>query len=183
MPSPEPADLQFLRLWLGGTGDGDRFLDGAEKYTWEIPQGSLRSEEKALEKDLLTLNGITKEQDFVTKRLSQTLLDFLTWLRLRMPSQKPVSAPAPHQSTPFRKIIDPNSGVMHYSERRLLKFNNILISVVGAILPIVAIVGLYFIKSEGGRIGAMAGFTLVFAIVIATFTEARRLEVAAATAA
>ena len=50
-------------------------------------------------------------------------------------------------------------------------------------MPIVAIVALYFIDSVGGRIGTMAGFTTAFALVLATCTNARRLEIAASTAA
>lgn len=50
-------------------------------------------------------------------------------------------------------------------------------------MPVLSIVALYFIKTVGGRIGAMAGFTIVFAIVLATLTNARRLEIAASTAA
>jgi hypothetical protein len=72
---------------------------------------------------------------------------------------------------------------MHYSQEGLLKFNNMLISVIGTAMPIVSIVALYFIKTEGGRISAMAGFTILFAFVLATCTNARRLEIAASTAA
>jgi len=50
-------------------------------------------------------------------------------------------------------------------------------------MPILSIVALYFIKTEGGRIGAMAGFTILFALVLATCTNAGRLEIAASTAA
>jgi hypothetical protein len=38
-------------------------------------------------------------------------------------------------------------------------------------------------ETEGGRIGAMAGFTIAFALVLAVFTNARRLEIAASRAA
>jgi hypothetical protein len=71
----------------------------------------------------------------------------------------------------------------HYSDNTLLKVNNIVVSVAGAAMPVLAIVALYFVKTEGGRLGAMAGFTIVFALVLAVCTDARRLEIAAATAA
>jgi hypothetical protein len=99
------------------------------------------------------------------------------------PSGKGPEKTTDQSNAPFRKAIDPDSGIQHYSEQRLLKINNILISVLGAAMPIVAIVALYFVKTEGGRLGAMAGFTVVFALLLAIFTNARRLEIAAATAA
>lgn len=183
MPSPEPADLRFLREWLGGIGEGDNFLHGNEEYTWNLPASSPPREHKFLEKDLMTIHSALEEQDIFSKILSSSLLDFWNWLRPCTSPNDISQAPTGQQSMAFQKAIDPDSGILHYSEGRLLRFNNILISVLGAALPILAIVALYFIKTEGGRIGAMAGFTVVFALALAIFTNARRLEIAAATAA
>jgi hypothetical protein len=62
-----------------------------------------------------------------------------------------------------------------------MKIINILISVLGAVMLVLAIVALYSIKTDGGRLGAMAGFTIVFALMLAVFTNARRLETMAGT--
>jgi hypothetical protein len=183
MPAPEQADLRFLRGWLGGIGEGDNFLQGHEEYTWQLPSKCSPQEQKALDRDLMTVHQAVAEQDIFSKILSSSLLDLWNWVRSYRSSDKTWQTNAGQQGPAFQKTIDPDSGILHYSEERLLKFNNILISVISATLPIVSIVALYFIETVGGRIGAMAGFTIAFALVLAVFTNARRLEIAASTAA
>jgi hypothetical protein len=182
LASPESADLRFLRQWLGGIGDGENFLNGSEEYTWDLPSSSSPQEHKVLEKDLLTIHTSIEEQDVFSKIMSSSLLDLWNWLR-SCDSYKRYKTQPGKQSANLQKSIDPQSGILHYSENALLKVNNIIISVVGAAMPVIAIVALYFIKTEGGRIGAMAGFTILFALVLAVCTNARRLEIAASTAA
>lgn len=46
-----------------------------------------------------------------------------------------------------------------------------------------SIVGLYFVHSDGARLGMIAAFTVLFALSMALFTNARRAETFAATAA
>lgn len=183
LSSPQSADLRFLREWLGGIGEGENFLNGSEEYTWDLPSGSSRQEHKFLEKDLLTIHTPIEEQDVFSKIMSSSLLDLWNWLRSCASSSKRYKTQIGGQSDNFQKSIDPQSGILHYSEGALLKVNNIIISVVGAAMPVIAIVALYFIKTEGGRIGAMSGFTILFALVLAVCTNARRLEIAASTAA
>jgi hypothetical protein len=183
LSSPEPADLRFLREWLGRIGEGENFLTGSEEFTWELPSSSSPREHKVLEKDLITVHRPVEEQDMFSKLLSSSLLDLWTWMRSCTSANKKNLHYSRSQGHDFQKSIDPGSGILHYSESSLLKINNIFISVVGAAMPIVAIVALYFIKTEGGRLGATAGFTILFALVLAVCTNARRLEIAASTAA
>ncbi|KAG9744648.1 hypothetical protein KCU73_g8084, partial [Aureobasidium melanogenum] len=177
IPSPQPEDVKFLRDWLKRSGGGANFLHGSEELTWSLPRNSSTSEKRFLDKDLLTLHIIPDEQDAFSKALSSSLLSL--WNFLRTFRWNPTSS----EDARFEKTIDSDDGIMHYSQEGLLKFNNMLISVIGAAMPIVSIVALYFIKTEGGRIGAMAGFTILFAFVLATCTNTRRLEIAASTAA
>lgn len=53
---------------------------------------------------------------------------------------------------------------------------------VAAILFLGAIFGLYFVRSDGVRLGMVAAFTLAFALSVAALTNAKRSEVFAATA-
>ncbi|KAJ8106799.1 hypothetical protein OPT61_g9302 [Boeremia exigua] len=183
MPAPEQADLRFLRGWLDGIGEGDGFLEGNEAFTWQLPSKDPQQNHKALERDMMRLHKASAEQDIFSRVLSSSLLDLWAWMRSFPSSETMGSMSAAHQGPTFRKTIDPDSGILHYSEERLLRFNNVFISVVSATLLILSIVALYFINTVGGRIGAMAGFTIVFALVLAIFTNARRLEIAAWTAA
>ena len=54
---------------------------------------------------------------------------------------------------------------------------------VAAFLLIGAVVALYFIKSQGSRLGTLGAFTLLFAGAVGLLTNARRSEVFGATAA
>lgn len=177
MPSPQPADVKFLRDWLKRSGGGTNFLHGSEELTWSLPGNSSTSEKRFLDKDLMTLHIIPDEQDAFSKVLSSSLLSLWNFLRTFRWN------PTPSKDARFEKTIDSDDGIMHYSQEGLLKFNNMLISVIGAAMPIASIVALYFIKTEGGRIGAMAGFTILFAFVLATCTNARGLKITASKAA
>jgi hypothetical protein len=180
LSDPEPENLRFLREWLGGLGQGENFLNGSEQFTWELHSSSSSNEHKFLAKDLLTLHSVMEEQDMFSKLISSSLLDIWNWLRVRISPNRRYQN---QQGTNLQKTMDPNSGVLHYNDATLIKVNNIIVSVVGASMPVVAIVALYFIKTEGGRLWAMTGFTILFALVLATCTNARRLEIAASTAA
>jgi hypothetical protein len=177
IPSPQAANTRFLRDWLDSPDGGANFLRDRERFTWSLREDSSASEKRFLDNDLMTLHIVPEEQDAFSKILSSSLLDLWNFLRTFGSSRG-----SPRGSR-FRKSIDADDGIMHYSEEGLLKFNNIMISVIGAAMPIASIVALYFIETEGGRIGATAGFTILFALVLATCTNARRLEIAASTAA
>jgi hypothetical protein len=183
LSTPEPADVRFLRQWLAGFGEGENFLHDSEEYTWGLPPSSSPREHKFLEKDLLTIHHSNEEKDVFSKIMSSSLLDLWNWMRSRGSSGRRYQHQSGRQGANFNKSINPHSGILHYSDNTLLKVNNIVVSVAGAAMPVLAIVALYFIKTEGGRLGAMAGFTIVFALVLAVCTDARRLEIAAATAA
>lgn len=70
---------------------------------------------------------------------------------------------------------------MYYDDDALLRLNTIIISVISSALPVISIVALYYIKTTIQRIGALVAFTVVFAFALATFTNARRLEIFATT--
>jgi hypothetical protein len=136
IPSPQPADVGFLRDWLDLSNGGASFLHASEKFTWSLPVNSVMSEKKFLDKDLMTLHIIPDEQDAFSKILSSSLLDLWNSLRtFGLRSKLPLGSK-------FQKSIKADDGMMHYSQEGLLKFNNILISVIGAAMPIVSIVAL-----------------------------------------
>jgi hypothetical protein len=81
-----------------------------------------------------------------------------------------------------RDIIDPESGIVEYDESYLDRISKIVATTLSSIIPILAILVLYFIKSTSQRIYIMIGFTAVFAAALTTFTSARRIEIFASTA-
>jgi hypothetical protein len=54
---------------------------------------------------------------------------------------------------------------------------------VASALLVGSIVALYFVRSPGKQLGLLGGFTGAFALSVALFTNARRVEIFAATAA
>lgn len=55
--------------------------------------------------------------------------------------------------------------------------------VLAATIPSIAVLALHFIPAQTGRLGAIAGFSCLFSLVLAIFTTARPVEIFTATAA
>ncbi|KAI2777082.1 hypothetical protein F4815DRAFT_482391 [Daldinia loculata] len=85
------------------------------------------------------------------------------------------------------KIADLNEvgdGLYTYEESLISSVINIITTDVAAVLPLSSIVVLYYlVKSESTRLGILIIFSACFALVLALMTNARRIEVFAATAA
>jgi hypothetical protein len=56
-------------------------------------------------------------------------------------------------------------------------------TVVSSLAPMVSIVVLYVVQNTSVRLGLVCAFTLLFSFVLALVTNARRIEIFAATAA
>ena len=77
----------------------------------------------------------------------------------------------------------PSSRFCNYTERDLTIMVDIVGTVISSLLPISSILVLYFVTSVLTRLGIVAGFTVCFSLVLSLVTEARRVEIFAATAA
>ncbi|KAI1645658.1 uncharacterized protein F4817DRAFT_366428 [Daldinia loculata] len=83
-------------------------------------------------------------------------------------------------------IADSNEvgdGLYTYEESLISSVINIITTVVAAVLPLSSIVVLFLVKSESTRLGILIISSACFALVLALMTNARRIEVFAATAA
>jgi hypothetical protein len=74
------------------------------------------------------------------------------------------------------------SNTIHYSDSVLTRTGEIVGTMCASMLPILAIVILYFIQSMSRRLGAIAAFTFIFSAVLGVFSNGRRIEIFAATA-
>lgn len=70
-----------------------------------------------------------------------------------------------------------------YREKALDRSMRVAVMMVAAALPTCSIVALYFIRSPVWRLAFIVLFSLVFASALAFFTDAKRVEVFAASAA
>jgi predicted RND superfamily exporter protein len=77
---------------------------------------------------------------------------------------------------------DLETGVLAYNDVYFRRLNKLIVTTVASLLPIVAIIVLYAVKSTWRRIYVAIAFTALFGIAMAC-TNARQSEIFAATAA
>ncbi|KAM5341925.1 hypothetical protein ACJ41O_014956 [Fusarium nematophilum] len=79
-------------------------------------------------------------------------------------------------------IVDVESGLTSYSDSSLVTASNVIALVICSALPVVTIFVLNILDTTTKRIGFTVLFTTVFAITLALFSSAKRVEIFAATA-
>lgn len=73
-------------------------------------------------------------------------------------------------------------GYVSYKDSTIVKFSNILVTILASIIPPITILLLNALHTTIERIIVTIAFTAVFAIVLACLTSAKRVEILAATA-
>jgi hypothetical protein len=81
------------------------------------------------------------------------------------------------------KVLDEETGSRSYNSDRINTSSNVIATVLSAILPVLTIFVLNLLETTNQRIGLTVLFTAVFALMLVTFSSARRVEIFAATAA
>ena len=152
-------DLSFLRTWLERPRCGDNFLRGLEKSIYESQNTS----------DLVTLSIRAGESDLFTKWL---INKFLAWFYHTVGSRCLCS-----------KKQDEEAGFTEYEDSKILAISSILITLLSCMIPVTSTIALYFVPGMRLRLGLVAVFMVVFCMVLAVFTNARRVEIFGATAA
>lgn len=74
-------------------------------------------------------------------------------------------------------------GVVGYEDSTILKITFWITSIVASLIPIASIVVLYRVQSMAARLGIIAAFNVLISVCLSAFTNARRSEVFAVTAA
>lgn len=77
----------------------------------------------------------------------------------------------------------PNTGFRQYDEARMTTISNSFAAILSSLLPTLAILIFYFIKSMLIRIVLTIVFTAMFSLALSVFTDARKVEIFSATAA
>jgi hypothetical protein len=88
-----------------------------------------------------------------------------------------------HWAFQKRKTSDPLDRTTVYSNRHVVQTVATISMIIAAILLISAILSLHVVTDSKAKLGLVAMYTLLFALSVATLTNARRAEVFAATAA
>ncbi|KAJ4260897.1 hypothetical protein NW757_001285 [Fusarium falciforme] len=80
------------------------------------------------------------------------------------------------------KVIDEGSGIMTYRDSNIVKTINFIVTVIATVLPPLTILVLNSVDKTKVRIGLTVLFTAIFAIILAAFSKAKRVEILVATA-
>lgn len=85
----------------------------------------------------------------------------------------------------FKKPVewDPESGLSNYSDTAVATVLDLFGTVISSLLPVSSIAVLYTVTAMSHRLGIVAGFTALFSLALAVTTNARRVEIFAATTA
>jgi hypothetical protein len=75
------------------------------------------------------------------------------------------------------------TGTFYYSESTILRIARLLAMTLASLLPVAAMVVLYFVTSMPARLGIVGAFTVAFSIVLGITTDGEPIDVFAASAA
>ncbi|KAI1859736.1 hypothetical protein JX265_010185 [Neoarthrinium moseri] len=159
LSKPRKYDLDFLRDWFERPGMGSFPLLGLDRKSWE----------SQYENDLVGL-------------VVRTAPDaFSAWFAERL-------VPALHHliGESFQKPIPSETvgaGIYNYSEHKLAVALRVIATVVASLLPLCSVIALYMVQSNDLRLGLVVLFSACFSLALATMTNARTIEIFAATAA
>lgn len=157
--------MSFLREWLGNPKGGADFLaknQNIESFLYE----------KDAQYDLITMSQYSSrgpEQDPFARLLRKRVIH---WYHVCI---------GQHRKNRSR-IADEESNTIAYDESVVEKSANLIATVLSSVLPLVAIVILDRFKHTQTRIHIAVGITAVFALILSLCTNARRVEIFAATA-
>ncbi|KAL1626905.1 hypothetical protein SLS54_002443 [Diplodia seriata] len=152
---PRDYNLELLRDWLGRADGGGNFLKGVEELPWHPKETD----------DLVALSG-TDDPPFM-RWTAEKLVPFMFHSGLQ--SKEPITGL--------------NAGLVEWKDKRYETAARILCILLSTIIPSLAIVVLYFIRSMLIRIIASIGFSAAFSVAVALLTSARPAEIFAATVA
>lgn len=153
--SPNACDVEFLRRWFTDKRMGDFPLIGRDNHVWN-----------AQSSELIALKRRKGGDPLGTLFLSKAFVWWHSCIGHRFKS--------PH---------DEEAQYFEYTDRNVLRAANIFGSILSCTLLIGSILALYFVDNMLVRLGIVAIFTQIFSLVLILVTNARKVEVFAATAA
>ena len=152
--TPQKSQLSGLKGWLNDARNG--FLKDEETQTWH-------DEPEAL---YLYLATDLTETDAFTETMQRVIVG--PWHRLF----------GYHLKT--GKVVDFEGGGVSYHKRKIDRASTMVATILSAMFPVLTIFILNVLQSTNARIDLTALFTMVFALVLARFSSAKRVEIFAA---
>ncbi|PMD64443.1 uncharacterized protein K444DRAFT_520979 [Hyaloscypha bicolor E] len=158
LEGPKTYDLDFLRDWLERPKMGNFPLRGLDQHAWS----------KENETDLVAIRRRENGEPFSRWLINTVVPYFHNRIGKRLKK--------PHPE-------EPESEITEYSDHRLLTIADILGTIISCLLPVMSFVILYFVTDTIARLGITVAFTVLFSVALMLVTQARRIEIFAATSA
>ncbi|KUJ08802.1 uncharacterized protein LY89DRAFT_788704 [Mollisia scopiformis] len=156
LEQPRKYDLTFLRSWFQRPGMGSFPLLGIDRGAWDTDN----------ENDLVAIKP-RAPPDMFSRWFTEDVVPHYHHI-----FGKTFKTPLPEHV---------GTGIYHYKESSLEKLISTLATVIASLLPICSVVALYIVQSNSIRLGMIAAFSACFSLALAVMTNARRIEVFAAT--
>ncbi|KAG9236257.1 hypothetical protein BJ875DRAFT_503479 [Amylocarpus encephaloides] len=158
---PDEYDIRALQDWLDRPAMGNLAFEGADRHTW----GDLKTPINP-DSDLLALSSRGEvSSDPFSCWFSEKFVPWfhhIFWHRVKKPQ-------------------DLETGIARYRDDAIHRFTLSITTVVASLLPVLAIIILYCVKSMSTRLGLVGLFTTIFSFSLMVFTNAKRGEIFAAT--
>ncbi|EEU34028.1 uncharacterized protein NECHADRAFT_85466 [Fusarium vanettenii 77-13-4] len=155
---PSKKNVAVLREWLNDAKGGDEFLQGLERSQWDT----------VVDSDLVALHKVADNEDVFARCFRKATIHIYH----RLWGHKG------HGGI----VIDEESGMVEYSDTKVGQVSQAVSTTLASILPVLAVLGLYFEKNLLNRIYIMIGITTIFAAVLSVFSRVSRAEIFSATA-
>ncbi|PMD16822.1 hypothetical protein NA56DRAFT_579789 [Hyaloscypha hepaticicola] len=158
LPEPNPRDLKGLQEWMKRPSIGSVFLIGRDRNVWNYGE------------DLSALKPSAPGNKF-----SAWLVDTLTPLYHHTLGR--------YHRKPAKEVLKYAPNTVHYSDSTVYRIAAFIGTIVASLLPISAIIVLYFITTMPVRLGLVSIFTAIFSVCLWFMTDGRLIEVFSATSA
>ncbi|KAH7082626.1 hypothetical protein BKA63DRAFT_583645 [Paraphoma chrysanthemicola] len=158
MTGPDEYDIKDLQHFLGSEKMGPLCMEGDDAYIW----GSVPSP-KSYERDLIALKPRVNEDTFSRWIAERALLLIRVFGRCLKPRTK--------------------LGTVVIYDSVIVRVTFWITSMIASIIPIASIVVLIHLDSQASKLGAIAGFNVLITLCLNIFTEAKRTDCFAVTAA
>ncbi|KAI1327788.1 hypothetical protein F5Y16DRAFT_185436 [Xylariaceae sp. FL0255] len=157
--APSTYDLKFLREWLMRPKMGNFPLIGLDRNSWNP---------EVYRKDLVAIKA-RPEPDTFSRWFNNGL--FPGWHRLVGGKLK------------CPTDVELGQGIYEYDDKLLAAVGRIIGTVIASLLPVGSVVVQYFVESNLLRLNLIVVASAIFALALAVMTNARMVEVFAATSA
>lgn len=161
---PQHSYLKRLREWLNDRKGGLKagVFEHPEIWVWEEKD----HRDEPLHHDFVTLAPLRVERDYFTRGIIYPLVSIFHHIW-------------DHKQLDKRNVLDLESRLVEYDEERIDRIGMVISTILASMFPIIAVLGLFFVKNPLNRIYIMIRITGGFAGLLALLSngKGKRIEI------